>query len=762
MAEGSASAREPLLLEEEEVELSPEPSSSRMFTTSLTPLPGDASSQSSWLGFSVAAACRAFCFVAALAALSVLAGVLLDKKRGHKASGGGDNPFHEQFLTVPDNTSASMHLKELTSEPHLAGTPANHRTALYVKSKFEQYGLDAHLTSYDVLGTYPLKRSLTAVYPHHFNAILKEAAYNEDPQTADPRVVDTFAGYSPSGDVISKVVYANYGRVEDFAKLKTLNVSVKGLIVLVRYGKIFRANKVDNAAHAGAAAVLLYSDPLDYAPHGTDAEHVYPRQRWLPPSGVQRGTCYKGSGDPFTPGWPSTLGCERLELPLPNLPTIPVLPISYGDAQPLLEVLGGTEAPQDWQGGVVVKSGYRLGPGILAMDNKLAAIHNVIAHIPGREEPNKFVIIGNHRDAWVYGASDPNSGTATMLEVARGFGQLLKSGWQPRRTILLCSWDGEEQGLLGSVEWAEDNEAVLSSNAVVYLNVDMAVAGDAVRVASSPTLDHLLYSVAAQIKDPATNGTLWQAATAGNASSLPVLERVGDDGSDHSAFIHHLGIPVFDAGFDVPADEQFPVYHSVYDDYHWMATFGDPGFHKHVAMAQLWGMSALRFADDHILPLNFTNYAFVLAEQTSKLHDMLRTSSGFSTVSLSPITLALSELHEAAEAASREQAELRLLLAAPQQRDAQHAQRMACLNQRLLLAERGFLDFDGLAGRPWFRHLVYAPAQFNSYGSSEFPGITDAVTESATTGDWKPVQHEVHRVARVIVRASRILSGRVT
>ena len=387
----------------------------------------------------------------------------------------------------------------------------------------------------------------------------------------DPDAPITFNGYSPSGQVTGEMVYANYGTIEDFLYLRNINVSVHKRIVLVRYGGIYRGDKVANAYANGAAGCLIYSDPITYAPKGTDPMDVYPFTKYLPDQGVQRGSIFEGFGDPLTPGWPSPDAGQPGERIDPSdsrslLPHIPTQPISYGDALPLLSVLGGAHAPKEWQGGLPIT--YKIGPSAVQVelsvqsDNKVATIHNVCASIAGSEQPDRIILLGNHRDAWVFGAADPNSGTAALLEIARSFGILKQRGWTPRRTIMMCSWDAEEAGTIGSTEWVERNRDLLNAQLVAYLNVDIAVSGEALYVGAMPSLDDAIRAAAKVVPAPSDNASslydLWVEQSRGHE---PSIGRLGGCGSDFCSFVCHLGVPSVDMTFSGPGSDGYPMYH---------------------------------------------------------------------------------------------------------------------------------------------------------------------------------------------------------
>ncbi|XVF88640.1 hypothetical protein PTKIN_Ptkin19aG0067000 [Pterospermum kingtungense] len=424
--------------------------------------------------------------------------------------------YHSLFVSnsLSDNASISHHLHTLTRRPHVAGTEANSEAAAYVLSTLSSCNMDAHIVSYEVLLTYPASRSLTLTRPPPdppITFVLKQEIYEGDPYAdVANQVQPTFHAYAKSGSVTGPVVYVNYGRVEDYDTLKDMGVNVTGTVVLARYGQIYRGDIVMNAFDAGAIGALIYTDKKDYGGGGGDAKW-FPDDKWMPPSGVQVGTVYNGSGDPTTPGWASSEGCERLSVEeverSGDVPLIPSLPISGADGETILRSIGGQVAKDDWQGSKDAPT-YKVGPGpgVVNLDYNgkqvIATIQNVIGIIEGSEEPDRFIILGNHRDAWTFGAVDPNSGTAALLEVAQRLWKLQKKGWKPRRTIILCNWDAEEYGLIGSTEWVEDNRELLASRAVAYLNVDCAVSGAGFHASATPQLDELLKQAAKEVQDP--------------------------------------------------------------------------------------------------------------------------------------------------------------------------------------------------------------------------------------------------------------------
>lgn len=667
--------------------------------------------------------------------------------------------YHSLFISdsFSHNSSIANHLFTLTKRPHVAGSQANADAAAYVLSIFTSCNIPSHVTSYDVALTYPVSRSLTLTPSTSEKTIkfgLLQEIYDDDPfAKVAHEVLPTFHAYARSGTATGPVVYANYGRVEDFETLREMGVNISNTVVLARYGKIFRGDIVHNAYAVGAIGVLIFTDKKDYG-----GEKWFPDDKWIPPSGVQVGLLYDGIGDPTTPGWPSTGECERLSDEEVdeggNVPLIPSLPISWADGDAIIRTIGGKVANVDWQGGEDSPI-YRVGPGPaianLSYEGKqvISTIQNVIGVIEGEEEPDRFVILGNHRDAWTFGAVDPNSGTASLLEIAQRLEKLQKRGWRPRRTIVLCNWDAEEYGLIGSAEWVEENREMLAARVVAYLNVDCAVQGGDFRASATPQLDELIIQAAQQVQDPDNSSqTIYQSWLASGNDTTVKLGRLGGAGSDYAAFVQHIGTPAVDMSFG----QGYPVYHSMYDDFVWMKKFGDPMFHRHVAVASIWGLVALRLADDEVLPYNYLSYAYELQKSAEYLEAEI-SDKGFS---LFPLYASIEKL---TKAATRVKDDIKAVEAKRSRAS------MRELNDRLIMTERAFTDRDGLSSRTWYKHLIYAPARHDDYGSNSFPGISDAIeiAKNLNSSDsWHSVQHEVWRVARAITQASLVLNGRLT
>ncbi len=633
----------------------------------------------------------------------------------------------EKFLAVPSAKLAGAELKTLTATPHLAATPEDRKTADYVAQKFRAAGLDTEIVPYRVLLNQP-----KVVRVEAYNAagqLLMSGPTHEhvkgDPTQDDPRVVMPFNGSSGSGDVTGEVVYANYGRLEDFNQLAAKHIDLHGKIALIRYGSNFRGVKVYLAEQRGAAGVLLYSDPQDDGYYKGDA---YPMGPWRPESGVQRGSVqylFKYPGDPETPGVASTLelpDSARIS-PDGNQPRIISIPISYHDAIPILEALKGPGVPQGWQGALPFR--YHLGPGgvrvhlVSQQDYQRRVIWDVIGTIQGTEFPDETVIVGNHRDAWVYGAVDPSSGTATLLEAIDGIGALLRDGWRPKRTLIFCSWDAEEEGLIGSTEWVEQQAKTLD-HAVAYFNVDVAVSGPDFSAAAVPSLKQFVREIAQAVPSP-LGGTVyeeWRLSQANpnehrasNAPPQPGKEvQVSDlgSGSDFTPFLQHAGVPSTDIGSGGP----YGVYHSTFDDYAWYTENADPDFKYLQQMARIFGLEAVRMADADVLPYDYEAYATEIASYlTAAQHKA--TGAGMGSLDFAPAEAAAARLGTAAAKAHALQAD--------------PSADLARLNQTLRQTETALLAPAGLPNRPWYRHTIYAPGEYTGYAAVVIPGVNEAL-----------------------------------
>jgi len=666
-----------------------------------------------------------------------------------------------RFMVVPDPKLAEDHLRILTQAPHMAGTLEDKATADYVTQKFRDAGLETEIVEYRVWMNYPAEISLDVTGPPGviMHGPTRERV-NGDPYQDDPRVVTPFSSLSPSGDVEAEVIYANYASPDDFQKLEQMKIDVRGKIILVRYGKNFRGVKALVAQEHGAAGLLIYSDPAD---DGWRQGDKYPQGPWRPDTGVQRGSVgyiFHFPGDPTTPGIASVPSLPDSKRTPPDqsaeLPKIPSTPISYADAWPILEHLGGPDSPRDWQGSLPFT--YHVGPGPvkvklhLKQDYQFRTIWDVIGRIRGSDLPDEWVVAGNHRDAWVYGAVDPNSGTAAMLESVHGIGELLKSGWKPKRSIVFGSWDGEEEGLMGSTEWAEQHEAELA-DAIAYLNMDAAVSGPKFGASSVPTLKQFLRDVTKVVPGP-KGGMLyddWQKSgqagpdtdqrptqdIRGTASHGKSDIAVGDlgSGSDYSVFLQHLGIP----SSDMSSSGSYGVYHSVFDNFNWFKKFGDPDFVYEQEMARVFGVATIRMADADVLPYDYEEYG----KEIGAYVDAARRKAGGVFGSQTP------NFSEAARAAHQfEQAGTKTL------HNQQNPNRDSVkLNQSLRQAERALLIPEGLPDRPWFRHAIYAPGQYTGYSAVVIPGVNEAIDKH----DLERTRQQLAVLVAALNRATKVL-----
>jgi N-acetylated-alpha-linked acidic dipeptidase len=671
-----------------------------------------------------------------------------------------------RFLAVPDPKLAEEHLRTLTKAPHMAGTAEDKATADFVAQKFRDAGLDTEIVEYKAWFNYPLEISVALTAPAGVEMHGPTPEHVDgDPYDDDPRVVMPFNGMSPSGDAEAEVVYANYGTPADFEKLEKLNIDVRGRIVLVRYGKNFRGVKEFIAQEHGAAGVIIYSDPYD---DGWRRGDKYPEGPWRPDTAVQRGSVgymFEFPGDPTTPGFASlpSLPDSKRVAPgqSPQTPKIPVTPLSYHDAAPILQNLDGPDSPRECQGALPFT--YHVGPGParvkmhLKQDYQFRTLWDVIGRVPGGELPEEWVVAGNHRDAWVYGAVDPNSGTAAMLESVHGVGELLKSGWRPKRTIIFASWDGEEEGLMGSTEWAEQHESELA-HASAYFNMDVGVSGPKFGASAVPCLKQFLRDVAKAVPSP-KGGTVYEAwqkvdqpgallsqSPAENddnhrkpAASVKGDVAVGDlgSGSDYSVFQQHLGVP----STDISSSGPYGVYHSVFDNFAWFKKFGDPDFVYEQQMARVFGLEALRMADADVLPYDYEEYGKEISAYLDAAKKRAEDKLGNRSVDLS-----------AAMAAAKHFLEAGTKILSKQKNPPRDPAR---LNQALRSAERALLVPEGLPHRPWFRHAIYAPGEYTGYAAVVIPGVNEALDK----GDADRARQQLAILAAALERAAKALES---
>ncbi|MCU1307607.1 MAG: Glutamate carboxypeptidase, partial [Acidobacteriaceae bacterium] len=663
-------------------------------------------------------------------------------------------------------------LRILTSAPHVAGTPEDKKTAEYVAQKFREAGLKTEIVEYKIWMNYPkeISVSITAPATVKMNGPRRESvAKGADPYQDDPRVLPAFNAYSPSGDAEAEVVYANYGTPADFKRLKDMHIDVRGKIIIVRYGQNFRGVKSYVAEENGAAGVIIYSDPID---DGYVKGDKYPLGPWRPDSAVQRGSIqylFKYPGDPTTPGFASTMSLPESKRLTPDkitdLPKLPTTPLSYADASPILEHLAGPETPREWQGGLPFT--YHTGPGPvrvrmnLKQDYAYRTIWDVIGIVPGTDLAEQWVLGGNHRDAWAYGAVDPNSGTAAMLEAVHGIGELLKSGWKPKRTMVFGSWDAEEFGLIGSTEWVEEHEKELA-NAAAYFNMDVGVSGPNFGASSVPSLKQFVRDVTKSVPSAKAGGSVydvWKKAKleeaarpspdlGGSQTRPPATASndvpVGDlgSGSDYTPFFQRMGVPSTDIG----SSGNYGVYHSVFDNFAWFKKFGDPTFIYEQQMARVFGLEMLHMANADVLPYDDVLYGHEIESYLVKAS--LRAEKTFrgDAPDFTRVMIAARRFTAASEAIASFQHD-------PSASDAT----LAKINRGLLDAERALLIPEGLPRRPWFRHSIYAPGEYTGYAAVVIPGVNEAIDAN----DAARAQQQLTVLTAALHRSAEVLENTV-
>ncbi|HEY2805541.1 MAG TPA: transferrin receptor-like dimerization domain-containing protein [Gemmatimonadales bacterium] len=641
---------------------------------------------------------------------------------------------------TPDTARLRQYLSFMSRQPHHAGSARDLAVAQYALARFREWGLEARIDTFQALMPYPVVRRVTMTAPTPFVLQLREPAIPQDSDSRDLGQLPTFNAYSPDGDVSGELVYVNYGIPADYEELARLGVDVRGKIVIARYGGSWRGIKPKVAAEHGAVGCIIYSDPRD---DGFWTDDTYPAGPMRPAQGVQRGSVMDMPtypGDPLTPGWGNRPGGRMLPRDsVTTIEKIPVLPISYGDALPLLRALRGPMAPNDsWKGALAIP--YHIGPGparvhmTLKFDWQVRPLYDVIVTIPGSTDPDQWVIQGNHHDAWVNGAHDPLSGAIATLETARSFAELRKHGWQPRRTIVLALWDGEEWGLLGSTEWAEANADALQTHAVAYFNSDTNNKG-ALGSSGSHTLESFFREIARDSHDP-VNGhdeiterldqSLSRARTDRDSARIRRDPwRIGalGSGSDYTAFIDHLGIA--SADLQHGGAQEAGVYHSIYDDYQFYTRFYDPGFKYAAAESGAMGTAIMRLADAPVLPFSFTDAAATQRRYILEIDSLAKRTL--------PDSLDLSAVHNSVDALAAAGARYDSALAGAVAHgttwlDAHRAQ-LTAINQNVYLSERDLISDQGLPRRPWYRHTIYAPGYYTGYGVKTMPGIREAIEQ---------------------------------
>ena len=665
-----------------------------------------------------------------------------------------EGAIERRFLALPSPDKARDAHIFLTAEPHVAGSPRDRALAEWIRDRWREAGLEqVEITEHEVLLPYATSVSVEMTAPAPWRASLMEDPVAGDPFSARD-VGMPYHAYSASGDLTAPVVYAGGGNPADYDWLAERGIDVKGKIVLVRYSVpySYRGFKALTAERRGAAGILIYSDPAD---DGFKKGKTYPDGPWGPESHIQRGGVvydFLVPGDPLTPGWASLPGARRIAArEAVSLPKITSVPLSWKDARVILEALKGPEAPASWQGGLPFTYHVGAGPATLhmrvRMDDAVRPIWTVTARITGTTFPDQLVIVGNHRDAWVYGGVDPSSGSASLMELARSLGALAKQGMKPKRTIVLASWDAEEFTLTSSTEWGEQHEHDLAAHAVAYLNVDSSVSGPSFTASAVPTLNRLVAEAADAVIDPETGKSIAAATRSAGpraASALPtatgndlVNNRLGS-GSDYTVFLNFLGVPVIDMSFTGP----YGVYHSAYDNHLWMAKFGDPGFRYHAVMTRLWGLMTLRLVNADVVPLDYAAYAARIRQFVDEVAARARPPD---RETLAPVRNAVDRFAAAADQMARQvDATLKPAAADPS--------RAAAINAALMAAERALLDREGIPGRPWYRHLIYAPKA--TYAPELLPGVAEAID----AGNRARLIEQAAHLAAALDRAAAILT----
>jgi N-acetylated-alpha-linked acidic dipeptidase len=706
----------------------------------------------------------------------------------------GSPGWDARFRELPQATNIGAAMERLSARPHHVGSPYDKDNAEWILARFKEWGWDAEIETFSVLFPTPIERRLELVGPTRFTATLEEPTLPVDPtSTQKSEQLPTYNAYSIDGDVTGPLVYVNYGRPEDYEILERYGVSVKGAIVLARYGESWRGIKPKVAAEHGAVGCLIYSDPKD---DGFGAGEVFPNGPMRPRDGAQRGSVMDMPvypGDPLTPGVGATPDARRLAIKdVQTLTKIPVLPISYADAQPLLASLTGAVVPADWRGGLPIT--YRFGPGAGRAHLKLAfnwdqkPLYDVIARLRGSTFPDQWVLRGNHHDAWVNGAQDPVSGLAAMLEEARGLGELRKRGWTPKRTIVYCAWDGEEPALLGSTEWAETHAAELQQHAVAYLNSDDNGRGF-LEVEGSHALEHFINEVARDITDPETHLTVWKRLQARTIDRAKPEEkekvrartdwRIGalGSGSDFTPFLQHLGIPALNISYG--GEDDSGIYHSIYDDFYFFTHFLDTDFAYGRTLAQTGGTAVIRLADADILPFHYSNLADTVRSYDEELQllvkkkrdevaernreiaegmfaaiDDPRRPRVAPKVEPMPPVLDFTPISRSIETLTRRAVALDEARAAAAKKSPSAAA-LAAIDVKIGQSEQQLLDAAGLVHREWFKHLLYAPGFYTGYGVKTMPGVREAIEQ----GEYEKVPAEIARVGKALEREAAWLDS---
>jgi N-acetylated-alpha-linked acidic dipeptidase len=733
---------------------------------------------------------RAFIVVSIFFIVALQAADNPEALRGYsQKSAAAEIEWEKKFRAMPEPNRLRENMRRLSARPHHVGSPYDKDNAEWILGQLKAWGLDAKIEVFDTLFPLPLERSLEMLEPVRYTAKLQEPAIAEDATSSQKaEQLPSYNAYSIDGDVTASVVYVNYGTPADYEQLEKLGVSVSGAIVLARYGGSWRGIKPKVAAEHGAVGCIIYSDPRD---DGYFQGDIYPKGAMRPASGVQRGSVMDmpvSPGDPQTPGVGATPDAKKLPLDqVTTLSKIPVMPISYEDATPLLANLSGEVVPQSWRGGLPLT--YHVGPGPAKVHLRLKfswdrkPLYNVVARIPGAKYPDEWVIRGNHHDGWVNGAEDPVSGASPEMEEARALGELLKQGWKPDRTIIYCFWDGEEPGLLGSTEWGETHAAELVQHAVAYINTDGNGRGF-FTAEGSHSLENFVNSVIKDIDDPATKMTVWKRRKLAELDDTSAERRTDirsradlrigalGSGSDYTVFLDHLGVASLNISFG--GEDPGGQYHSIYDDFYYYTHFMDTDFAYGRALAQTAGTMVMRLADAEILPFQFSGFAETVRTYITELKKLATDQRAAireknteieegvfdamadpkkkmvapskepvpPVLNFAPLDNAADELTRAAEAYEKA-----FTAAGEKARPG--------VNASLIRTERMLIGADGLPNRPWFEHLIYAPGLYTGYGVKTIPGVRESIEQKR----FAEVDRQIDRVAKALQNEADLLDA---
>jgi N-acetylated-alpha-linked acidic dipeptidase len=707
------------------------------------------------------------------------------------SSSQAERDWETKFRALPDSALQREYMQRLSARPHHVGSPYDRDNAEWLLAKFKEWGLDAHIETFNVLFPTPKERIVEMVAPTQFRAKLEEPTLALDPTSGQKsEQLPTYNAYSVDGDVTAPLVFVNYGLTKDYERLDRLGISVKGAIVIAKYGNSWRGVKPKIAYEHGAVGCLIYSDPRD---DGYFEEAVFPDGPMRPKDGVQRGSVMdfmRYPGDPLTPGVGATPDAKRLRREdAQTITKIPVLPISYGDAQPLLQALGGPMAPAEWRGGLPLS--YHVGVGPAKVHLKIVSnwdikpVNDVVFKIPGSTEPETWIVRGNHHDAWVNGAEDPISGQIALLEEARALSTLVKQGWKPKRTIIYCAWDGEEPMLLGSTEWAEYHGQELQQHAAIYINSDGNDRGY-LDVGGSHSLEAFVNETAKDIEDPEKHISVWKRKQAAEIESGSPDEKKEarqradlridplGSGTDFTTFLDHLGIASLNVSY--AGEDHEGIYHSIYDDFYWYTHFSDKDFIYSRALSQTIGTMVMRFADADVLPYQFTDLADTVKKYDEELKKLLKDQQDEANdinqnlddgiysatsdprhpivaphrnevppfINFAPIDNAIAALSRSAERYQKASAALRSATANAN---------FAALNQLLLQSERRLTLQEGLPRRPWYKHLIYAPGWYTGYSPKTMPAVREAIEEKR----YADADPEIAKVAKVLEAEAELI-----